>query len=109
MEMEGLREVVPPSDRVSGLRLLAASILKRQRRRYREEIGKKTSILGIYSAGVIYRRRGGQEGGPPGSHAPPGAAIPRARHQGTWVPGGGPLCNSPEIPPQLKFLFIASL
>ena len=58
MAMEGLPEVVPPSDRVPGQRLLAAPILKRQRRRYREEIGKKTSILGISSVGVIYRQRG---------------------------------------------------
>ena len=41
MEMEGLPEVVPPSSRVPGQRLLAASILKRRRRRYREEIRKK--------------------------------------------------------------------
>src|SRR3954464_13423015 len=56
MEMEGLPEVIPPSDRVPGQRLLAAPILKRRRRRYREEIGKKTCILGISSAGGIYGR-----------------------------------------------------
>ena len=44
MAMEGLLEVVPPSDRVLGQRLLAAPILKQWWRRYREEIGKKTSI-----------------------------------------------------------------
>src|ERR1043165_4806631 len=70
MEMEGLLEVIPPSGRVPGQRLLAAPILKRQRWRYREEIGKKTCILGISSTGGIYRRRG-QPGGPPGSQAPP--------------------------------------
>src|SRR3954471_4691726 len=58
MEMEGLLEVIPPSGRVPGQRLLAAPILKQRRRRYREEIGKKTCILGISSAGVIYRQRG---------------------------------------------------
>src|SRR3954465_7921324 len=73
MEMEGLPEVVPPSGGVSGQRLLVAPILKR-RRRYREEIGKKTSILGISSARGKYRRRG-QPGGPPGSQAPPWHAL----------------------------------
>src|SRR3954463_7253802 len=62
MEMEGLLEVVPPFGRVPGQRLLAAPILKRRRRRYREEIGKKTSILGISSVRVIYRRRGAAKG-----------------------------------------------
>ena len=74
MEMEGLPEVIPPSGRVPGQRLLAAPILKRQRRRYREEIGKNTCILGISSTGGIYRQRG-QPGGTrvPGA---PGAAQP---------------------------------
>src|SRR4051812_28743501 len=70
MEIEGLPEVIPPSGRVPGRRLLATPILKRRRRRYREEIGKKTCILGISSSGGIYRRRG-QPGGPPGVQAPP--------------------------------------
>ena len=35
MEMEGLPEVIPPSSRVPGKRLLTAPILKRRRRRYR--------------------------------------------------------------------------
>src|SRR3954463_7337587 len=59
MEMEGLPEVVPPSGRVPGQCLLAAPILKRRRRRYREEIGKRTSILGISSAGAKYRPKEG--------------------------------------------------
>src|SRR3954469_26037027 len=50
MAMEGLPEVVPPSGRVPGQLLLAAPILKRRRRRYREKIGKRTSILGVSSA-----------------------------------------------------------
>ena len=55
MAMEGLPEVVPPSGRVPGKLLLAAPILKRQRRRYREERGKDTSILGVSSARAKYR------------------------------------------------------
>src|SRR3954462_9325314 len=62
MEMEGLPEVIPPSGRVPGQRLLATPILKRRQRRDREEIRTKTSILGISSAGLIYRRRGAARG-----------------------------------------------
>src|SRR4051812_45855601 len=58
----GTPEVIPPFGRVSGQRLLAAPILKRRRRWYREEIGKKTSILGVSSVRVIYRRRGAVRG-----------------------------------------------
>src|SRR3954464_4641076 len=90
MEMEGLPEVVPPSGRVPGHRLLAAPILKRRQRRYGEEIGKKTSILGISSVGGKYRRRG-QPGGQQGSRHPLARPAPSARYQGAWVPGGGPL------------------
>src|SRR3954467_4925667 len=69
MEMEELPEVVPPSGRLPGQRLLAVPILKQRRRRYREEIGKRTSILGVSSARAIYRRRGA----PRGSTREPGA------------------------------------
>ena len=73
MEMEGLPEVIPPSGRVPGQRLLAAPILKRQRRRYREEIGKKDLYIRVFLRGGIYSRRGAARG-PPGSQAPPDAA-----------------------------------
>src|SRR4051812_32022225 len=73
MVMEGLPEVVPPSGRVPGQLLLAALILKRWRRRYREDIGKRTSILGLYSAWAIYRKRGAARG----STREPGAALAR--------------------------------
>ena len=59
-----------------GQRLLAAPILKRRRRRYREEIGKKTSILGVSSARAIYRRRGAS-GGHPGQPGECPARPPR--------------------------------
>src|SRR3954463_1067075 len=75
--MEGLPEVVPPSGRVPGQLLLAAPILKR-RRWYREEIGKRTSILGVSSSGGINTRRG-QPRGPPGSQAPPWRALALGR------------------------------
>ena len=84
MEMEGLPEVIPLSDRVPGQRLLAAPILKHRRRRYREEIGKKTCILGISSTGVLYRRRGAAKGATRGPGAPwRGPALGRA----TRTPG----------------------
>src|SRR4051812_12201124 len=94
MEMEGLPEVIPPFGRVPGQRLLAAPILKRRRRRYKEEIGKKTLILGISSAGGKYRRRGADKGSTREPGAPLAQPAPRARHQGAWVPGGGPLAPS---------------
>src|SRR4051812_38319902 len=83
MAMEGLPEVVPPSGRVPGQLLLAAPILKRRRRRYREDMGKGTSILGVSSMRDKYRRRGAPRGAtrdPKGSLArlPPGRAT-RAR------------------------------
>ena len=71
MAMEGLPEVVTPSDRVPGQLLLSAPILKWRRRRYREEIGNKILILGVSSAGAKYRPKGaprgakGQQGGCP--------------------------------------------
>src|SRR4051812_46043697 len=85
MEMEGLPEVVPPSVRVLGQRLLAAPILKRRRRRYREEIGKKTSILGISSAGSKYRPKEGVRGHQ-GARRPPDAAPPLAAPPGRLGP-----------------------
>ena len=89
MAMDGVPEGVPPSGRVPGQLLLAAPILKR-RRRYREEMGKRTSLLGVSSAREIYRRTGT----PMGSTRDPGGSLarlpPRARHQDAWSPGGSP-------------------
>src|SRR4051812_30478309 len=87
MLMEGLPEVVPPSGRVLGQRLLEALILKWRRRQYREEIGKRTLILGISSLAGKYRRRGEAKGSTRGQTRP----RPGPRHQGACVPGGGPL------------------
>src|ERR1041384_7075607 len=93
MAMEGLPEVVPPSGRVPGQLLLAAPILKRRWRRYREEIGKKTSILGVSSARGINRRRG-HPGGPLGIQEGTWRASPLGR--ATRAPGAlvGPLLPS---------------
>src|SRR3954468_21773443 len=58
MAMEGLPEVVPPSGRVLGQLLLAAPILKRRWRRYREENGNSRTILGVSSAGAKCKPKG---------------------------------------------------
>src|SRR4051812_12063948 len=47
---------------------------------------EKTSIFEVSSTRVLYRR-----GGQPRGHAPLERPSPRVRHQGAWVPGGGPL------------------
>src|SRR4051812_16531348 len=90
MVMEGLLEVVPPSGRVPGQLLLAAPILKRWRRRYREEIGKITLILGVSSARAIYRRRRAARGSNREPGAPLARPTPGSRHQGACGPGGSP-------------------
>src|SRR3954469_24989551 len=90
MAMEDLPEVVSPSGRVPGQLLLAAPILKRRRRRYREEFGNKRSILGVSSAGSKYRPRGAPRG-PPDIQEGTRSALPWPRHQGAWAPSGGPL------------------
>ena len=71
MAMEKLPEVNPPSGRVSRQHLLAASILKRRRRRNREGIGKKGSPFEGFQKRVKYRRKGAARG-PPGVQASPG-------------------------------------
>src|SRR3954469_17233251 len=89
MAMEGLPEGVPPSGRVLGQLLLSAPILKRRRRRYREN-GNSRSILGVSSAVTKYRPKGA----PRGATWHPGGFPARPRvgpRQGPfWSPGGGP-------------------
>src|SRR4051812_10141987 len=93
MGVDGLPEVVPPSGRMPRQRLLAAPILKRRRRRYREEIEKRTSILGVSSMRAIYRRRVAARGSTRESCAP-WRALPLGR--ATKAPGAvvGPLLPS---------------
>ena len=88
--MYGLPKGVPPFGRVPGQLLLAAPILKRRWRRYREENGNSRSILGVSSAGTKYRPKGaprGPTGQPRGCPARPRVG----RRQGPfWSPCGGP-------------------
>ena len=87
MAIDGLPEGVPPSGRVPGQLLLAAPIMKRRRPRYREENGNSRSILGVFSSGAKYMRRGHREG-PQGSQDAPrrGLGCGRARY-----PSGVPM------------------
>src|SRR4051812_30888278 len=66
MAMDGLPEGVSPSGRVPEQLLQEAPILKRWRRRNREVLAKKGSVLGVSTPRGKYRRRG-HRGDPPGS------------------------------------------
>src|SRR3954466_10400095 len=71
MAMEKLSEVDPPSGRVPGQGLLAAPILKRRRRRNREEIAKKGSAPRVFGGRGKYGPRGGRGGVDQEARAPP--------------------------------------
>src|SRR4051812_39646172 len=93
MAMDGLPEGVPPSGRVPGQLLLAAPILKRRRRTYREENGNSISILGVSSAGTKYRPKGA----PRGATRQPGG-CPRALGWGhARDPSGVPVVALPSF------------
>src|SRR3954471_21336368 len=91
MVEEKLPEVDPPSGRVPGRGLLTLPILEARRRWNRGEIAKKGYVFERIPSRRIYRGRGAARGATRclGGHLarPP----PRARHQGAWAPGGGPL------------------
>src|ERR1041384_7497539 len=63
MAMDGLPEGVASPGRVPEQLLQAAPILKRRRRRYRGEMAKEVSVLGVSTPRAKYRRRGAP-GGP---------------------------------------------
>src|SRR3954471_14838223 len=90
MAMDSFPERIPPSGRVPGQLLLAAPILKRRRRWYREENGNSRSILGVSSVGTKYRPKGA----PSGATGQLGGCLARPRvgpRQGPfWSPCGGP-------------------
>src|SRR3954464_4586862 len=71
MAMDGLPEGVSPSGRVPEQLLQAAPILKWQRRRNREVLAKKGSVLGVYTPRGKYRRRGHR-------------GDPRSSQEGPW-------------------------
>src|ERR1044071_7048704 len=88
MAMDGLPEGVSPSGRVLGQLLLAAPILKRRWRRYREENGNSRSILGVSSAGTKYRPKGA----PRGATGQPGGCLACRRVGPRQGPFWSPFC-----------------
>src|SRR3954471_18697821 len=99
MAMDGLPEVVSPSGRVSEQLLQAAPILKRRRRRNREEFAKKGSCSEGFRTRGKYRRRG-ESGGPTGQPGGPSGAAQGGAAPGTllgpwWWPSF-PLLVLPE-------------
>ena len=78
MVVERLPVVILPSGRVPGRVLLVLPILEARRRRNRDEIAKKGSVLEGFGTRYKYMPKGGISGGLGGPGAPP------AR------PGGGP-------------------
>ena len=63
MVVERLPVVILPSGRVPGRVLLALPILEARRRRNRDEIAKKGSVLEGFGTRVKYRPKGGISGG----------------------------------------------
>ena len=91
MVVEKLVVVVLPSGRVPGRVLLVLPILEARRRRNRDEIAKKGSVLEGIGTRCKYMPKGGISGdlgGPGASPARPGGGP---RPQGAWSPGGPPL------------------
>src|ERR1041384_1465276 len=90
MAIDGFPEGVPPSGRVPEQLLQAAPILKRRRRRDREEFAENRSLLGVSTPRAKDRRRGA----PGGATGQPGGCPARPRVgpcQGPfWSPCGGP-------------------
>ena len=90
MVVEKLPVVILPSGRVPGRVLLVLPILEARRRRNRDEIAKKGSVLEGFGTRVKYMPKGaisGGLGGPGGHLARPGGGP---RRPGAWSPGGPP-------------------
>ena len=92
MVVEKLPVVILPSGRVLGRVLLALPILEARRRRNRDEIAKKGSVLEGFGTRCKYMPKGGISGDLGGPGAPPGAArrgaAPPGRLEPWWPPSG---------------------
>ena len=90
MVVERLPVVILPSGGVPGRVLLALPILEARRRRNRDEIAKKGSVLEGFGTRGKYMPKGGVSRGPggPGGHLAWPGGWPR--RQGAWGPGGPP-------------------
>ena len=93
MAMDGLPEGVSPSGRVPEQILQATPILKRRRRRNREVLAKKGSVLGVSTPRGKYRRRGVSRG----PTRKPGGLLARPRVGRARDPPG--LWWWPPLPP----------
>ena len=90
MVVERLPVVILPSGRVPGRVLLVLPILEARRRRNRDEIAKKGSVLEGFGTRCKYMPKGGISGGLGGPGDPPARPGGGPRHQGAWSPGGPP-------------------
>ena len=90
MVVERLPVVVLPSGRVPGRVLLVLPILEARRRRNRDEIAKKGSVLEGFGTRCKYMPKGGINGDLGGPGAPSARPGGGPRHQGAWSPGGPP-------------------
>src|SRR4051812_7341173 len=85
MVVERLPVVIRPSGRVPGRVLLVLPILEARRRRNRDEIAKKGSVLKGFGTRVKNMPKGGISGGLGGPGAPPRRGQERGR--ATRAPG----------------------
>src|SRR6187399_957717 len=90
MVVEKLPVVVLPSGRVPGRVLLVLPVLEARRRRNRDEIAKKGSVLKGFGTRCKYMPKGGISGDLGGPGAPPARPGGGPRPQGAWSPGGPP-------------------
>src|SRR6187399_123898 len=90
MVVERVPVVILPSGRVPGRVLLVLPILEARRRRNRDEIAKKGSILEGFGTLCKYMPKGGNSGGQGGPGTPPSRLGGGPRPQGAWSPGGPP-------------------
>ena len=93
MVVEKLPVVILPSGRVPGRVLLVLPILEARRRRNRDEIAKKGSVLEGFGTRCKYMPKGGI-GGASGAPGAPRRGPGGAPRQGAWSPGGPPGCPS---------------
>ena len=91
MVVERLPVVILHSGRVPGRVLLVLPILEARRRRNKDEIAKKGSVLEGFGTRVKYMPKGGISGGPGGPGAPParpGEGAPPGSLEPWWPPSG---------------------
>src|SRR4051812_30578102 len=91
MVVERLPVAVLPSGRVPGRVLLVLPILEARRRRNKDEIVKKGSVLEGFRMRGKYMPKGVTRGGEGGPGAPPARPGGGPRGQAAWAAPGSPL------------------